>query len=332
MSHDPFESIDQHLPTRQLDANEVDALVAAVRTGVAAEHRRRRQRRIGALAAAVLLGVGLAGWWGRQPVSPPTVPSPVLDAVVVEHPVVAEHPVIEADLDDRIEAAEGTRYALEGPRADRVVHLEAGRIRCAVTDRAPGERFRVVVGGDEVEVTGTLFSVVADGERLLAVVVTEGEVVVRLDDGSSRRLGPGDDWTRPVHSEAVPAPVPPPEAPPVRSAPEPTPDSAFSEGLARFDAADYAGALRRFSAITSGPLAADARFWAAVSRVKMGRDDSALQMLQDALKNSVPAERRGTVHCLLGQLHASRGHTEVAQKHLAMAAQDPDPTVAACGG
>ena len=342
-SHEP-------VPHRALSEPEVEALVRAVQVGVQGVHRTRRRRAWmvrGALAAAVLLLV--CGWAldrvgstspdvtrVRAPaavdvtaVAPAPAPAPAPDATgtAVPEPV-QRH-------DDRIEAAKGTRFALEGPREDRVVHLEAGRVRCVVSDRAAGERFRVVVGGAEVEVTGTSFDVVAREDVLSAVVVNEGEVLVRLETGEVHRLGSGERWARREASVRVAPSVSRAPTPAVVPATKPTPppiEVAFGEALARFDAADYAGAMKRFASIQSGPLAADARFWAAVSRVQMGRDEDALHVVEAALKAGVPAEREGMMHCLAGQLLASLGRVSQARKHLRKAASDDiHPAVAECG-
>ena len=324
MSREPLTSmdVDALLPSRSLSPTEVDALVDAVQDGVRrrhSAHRRQGGLRVGsvALAAAVLVGV-LTGLL-PDPLSPDDTPltSPVLAATPIEEATAAP-------ADDRIQAAEGTRFALEGPHGDRVVKLGAGRVRCAVSKRAVGERFRVVVGGAEVEVTGTRFDVVAQGDVLSEVTVEEGEVLLRLETGETLHLEAGDHWTRPA-PKAVVDPSTPTESEP------PAVEVAFGEALARFDAADFAGAMQRFSSIQSGPLAADARFWAAVSRVRMGRDADALHVVEAALKAGVPAERQGTLHCLLAQLLTSHGRVEEAELHLQRTRDDPNPAVAACG-
>ena len=343
MRDDFGRQVDDHVPTRVLDPAEVDDLVGRVRAGVVALQRRRRRQRgaVVVLAAAVLLVVGWLGLGGRTAPEPEVdgplpselavVPADERSAPVPAPVVVDENPRI----DDRVVASEGSRLDIEGPPEDRVVHLEAGRVACTVVDRAPGERFRVVVGGDEVEVTGTQFTVVATASVLSAVLVTEGEVIVRLEDGRVQRLRAGEEWTRsdvpqPAADPVVSTPAPEAAVPPAVVAP-PGPEVVFSEALARYDAADFDGALRRFRSVDSGPLAADARFWAAVTRVQMGRDDEAVDMLQEALDEGVPVEREGAVHCVLGQLLASRGSPLAARRHFEMAARDADPDVAECG-
>ncbi len=341
-SPDPNDSI----PARSLSEQEVRSLVTAVLDGVrrVRQTRRRRGLRVrGVLAAALFL---MVYGWASDPGGPipprgteGPAPAAVRETAAGPIPEAAAPKALELaePHDDRVEAEEGTRFTLEGPRADRVVNLQAGRVHCVVVDRAPGERFRVVVGGAEVEVTGTRFDVVARGDMLSEVVVAEGEVLVRLETGAVHRLASGDRWARSAARApaAVASSMEPTDVPVPEMAPAPTPppvEVAFGEALARFDAADYAGAMRRFATIQSGPLAADARFWAAVSRVRMGRDEDALHVVEAALQAGVPTEREGMMHCLAGQLLASLGRVAKARQHLREAASDDiHPAVAACG-
>jgi len=168
MNTDPFNNLDTLLPARGLQPDDVDALVDAVHAGVTATHRRRRfrQRAIPlAIAALLLLAVGLRGWIAASSPSTTTPPSNIVSL----EPIDQQDSGIEVD--DRVWASEGTRYALHGPISDREVTLEAGHLRCNVATPMPGARFPVVRGGDEGAVSGTRFQVIADGAML-----TEGSV------------------------------------------------------------------------------------------------------------------------------------------------------------
>lgn len=325
MTRDPIDDLTQKLPSRELSPEEVDALVSSVQAGLAQARDRRSRWRTAALAlaaAAVAVAV-LSSWWSGSREAPE---APDMAAVPA-----AEAPE-ETEGDDHVWAAAGTRYALVGPAEDRVVRLEAGRVRCEVFPRLEGGRFRVVVGDDEVEVTGTRFEVIADDDHLREVVVEEGEVVLRLRDGRIHRLVGGESWRLERQPEADPYPGP--ANAPVRAAAPPvppTPAAEFGMALARYDAGDWAAARAHFAKVLDGPLVADARFWAAMSRVRLAMDAGAARVLEEALQAGVPPEREGTLRCVLGRLLADLGRVDEAGPHLAWAAADPDPAVRACG-
>ena len=154
--------------------------------------RARRRRRILAVvvaAAASLAAVMLAA---RGPLPPPS--------VVATHPrrgVVHPH--------------EGAQFTLAAQPPDEIVRLRDGVIDIDVDPLMLGERFRVVVGADEVEVHGTSFQVVAAADRLVSVRVVHGRVEVRRIGAPPAFVIGGGAW----HSTTVTgleSPAPPPTA------------------------------------------------------------------------------------------------------------------------
>ena len=88
-------------------------------------------------------------------------------------------------------------FSLMQGQPDEVVLLRQGEITVEVEHLAEHERFRVLTGDAAVEVKGTVFSVTAADDRLLAVAVTRGQVVVRVLGHDSVTLGPNERWDRP---------------------------------------------------------------------------------------------------------------------------------------
>lgn len=116
---------------------------------------------------------------------------------------------------------------------DEIVRLADGTLHLEVTPLASGERCRVIVGDDEVEVRGTAFVVAARRGRLESVAVEHGRVEVRAL-GATRMLDPGQHWDAPHDVVAELSPSPPPPAPkPVPAAPRDRGASAMGSVSAR---------------------------------------------------------------------------------------------------
>jgi TolA-binding protein len=119
------------------------------------------------------------------------------------------------------------RYELAAPRPDEIVRLHDGTIDVDVDPLDTGERFRVVVGANEVEVHGTSFEVTATADQLVGVTVTRGRVEVRPSDGAPAVLGAGESWhttARASMPTPTPAPTPSPDPTPTPTpTPSPTP-------------------------------------------------------------------------------------------------------------
>jgi len=85
----------------------------------------------------------------------------------------------------------GARYAASSLGADEIVRLSDGVIDVEVEPLPAGERFLVVVGGAEIEVHGTAFSVTASAQHLVDVAVSHGRVDVRPEAGAPATLAAG---------------------------------------------------------------------------------------------------------------------------------------------
>ncbi len=103
-----------------------------------------------------------------------------------------------------VHAHAGARYSLAALPPDEIVRLSDGVIDVDVQPLRAGERFRVVVGTDEVEVRGTSFEVVAAADHLATVHVVHGRVEVRQHGGQVAVLTAGQSWVVPVEAAVVP--------------------------------------------------------------------------------------------------------------------------------
>lgn len=129
----------------------------------------------------------------------------------------------------------GARYLASSAGPDEIVRLTDGAIDVEVEPLLPGERFRVIVGGDEIEVRGTAFTVTASEGRLVGVAVARGRVDVRPQAGAPAVLGTRQAWHAPLVAEtaAPPPAIPPPSSsspaippPPSPAIPPPPPSSS----------------------------------------------------------------------------------------------------------
>lgn len=197
------------LPAPEVSADRVDAVRTAVLAAVCAPPAPprawpRRAAAVGAAAAAAAL-IAAGVWHGRGALGPPPAPRAAAPAAVQAHP--------------------GARFAQAGGPPDQIVRLSEGTLTVSVSPMGPGERFRVIVGGAEVEVRGTAFDVTARADRLLEVRVHRGRVAVRPDGASEVLLQPGERWSaleEPAAAPAAPAtPLAAASAEPPRAAPPP---------------------------------------------------------------------------------------------------------------
>jgi hypothetical protein len=128
----------------------------------------------------------------------------------------------------------GARYVAAAPGPDEIVRLGDGVIELEVEPLHAGERFRVVVGGAEIEVRGTAFIVAASAERLLDVSVSHGRVDIRPESGAPASLGAGQSWHARVAGVAeAPAVSAPSSAPPARLTAAPAPQRPMPGSRAR---------------------------------------------------------------------------------------------------
>ena len=94
------------------------------------------------------------------------------------------------------------QIAVEQTGEDEMVSLQ-GRAEFAVKSLKPGQRFRVKVKDDEVEVRGTKFTVISGAHGVEQVAVTEGAVEVRTTCCAPTLVHPGETWVRPPSTVAA---------------------------------------------------------------------------------------------------------------------------------
>ena len=104
-----------------------------------------------------------------------------------------------------IAAAGSTQYETVSSWPDQVLRLDSGRLDIALEPLGPGERFRVRSGGDELEVRGTEFFVVASHAQITSVVVERGLVELRRPNEPAVIIGAGEQWDRVQTAGAAPA-------------------------------------------------------------------------------------------------------------------------------
>ena len=147
-------------------AGMVDRLLPVIESRV----RRRRQRRLGAVAAGLaLLLVAAVVWPGR---SVPQADSP---AMAVAGPLVLPLTQVLSD-GSVVQLREGAEIAVAFEDGYRRVILKKGEAHFQVT-KNPRRPFIVVAAGVEVRAVGTAFGVQL-GQQAVEVLVTEGRVAV----------------------------------------------------------------------------------------------------------------------------------------------------------
>lgn len=184
-------------------------------------------------APLLLAALALFAVWTR-----PTPPVPVaLPTVAVLLPTSAEVGFDTEDWSEGVTVEEPARLAwgtsvvmqtaspasmrmLAGASDDKVMEVLDGEVLFEVHGRAPDERVHVRTPRGTVEVTGTVFSVRVEGERV-AVAVREGSTTFRHLDGTAAPIRAGEELTiepPDPETEARVEPPPPSRAPaaPVR--------------------------------------------------------------------------------------------------------------------
>lgn len=159
---------------------------------------------------------------------------------------------------------------------DAVFILRRGRAEFAVPSLAAGQRYRVMVGGDVVEVRGTRFELAASASGLQQVRVREGRVLVRLAGKVVAELGSGEEWNRPGRAQAARSAAPTGAAEPVDGETKASgslrghgreaagPAATMRAGSAAERAGRWPPVRRRTVAATARPSAAVAAFGASV--------------------------------------------------------------------
>ncbi len=244
------------------------ALMAAVaREGAPAQGAApQRAPWIAAAAAALLLIAGASAWWATTAPEGARAPSSAVHAASEHTPATARRArVVASSAGARLEhsltqldpapGAPTTAAALE----EEVIRLRDGRVRLEVAPLSPVQRFRVVAGDGEVEVRGTVFEVRVAADRLTAVQVDEGVVVVRVGAEPAVWLRAGERWARAPEPAAERAAPPAtrrarPRPPSLAAAPTTTDDDDDDDRAAPSATAAPA-ALPDAGAAASGPTA-----------------------------------------------------------------------------
>lgn len=249
---------------------------------------------------------------------------------------------------------EGAIYSLAAQPPDEIVRLRAGTIDIDVDPLQAGERFRVIVGTDTVEVRGTSFEVAAAADQLIAVHVVHGHVEVTHGTNPTVVLGNGDRWTPPPPSPSPSPPLPPPPLPRSTSSTHPslapkrptlattpapavvtsTPQEvAFDDGWAAMREKDYgrgAAAFARAVALApDGALAEDAAFWHAAALGRLQRTSEAITALRSFLDAYPTSARAGNAVVMLGWLLVASKEVGEARTLFERAADDPNAEVRA---
>jgi TolA-binding protein len=235
---------------------------------------------------------------------------------------------------------------------DEVVLLRQGDITVEVEHLAEHERFRVLTGDAAVEVKGTVFSVTAADDRLVAVSVTRGQVVVRVLGRDSVTLGPNQRWDRSL-VERTPGPGlkdsielfkqrngPNPESGHARerrlglirsdhttskaTASQSAAETAFADGWQALRSEHLADAAAAFSravdAAGDQPLSEDALFWLAVCQARIPRPAEAKATLAAFIARFPHSPRIGEAADTLGWLLIDSGDLDGAQRAFKAAA------------
>ncbi len=244
----------------------------------------------------------------------------------------------------------GAHFTLASQPPDEIVRLSDGVIDIDVDPLAAGERFRVVVGADQVEVHGTSFQVVAVGDQLDAVHVVHGRVEVKRENAAPVILVGGDSWratvaiiTPPPPTPSAPAAPPRVRAPTTIETPRPAPPApakirdpqevAFVQGwdaMRQGELGQAAAAFSRAIALApDGALAEDATFWHAVAVARLERTQEAVAAFRSFLDAYPTSARAGEASAMLGWLFVDRHELDEARRRFKAAINDPHPSAQA---
>lgn len=254
-----------------------------------------------------------------------------------------------------VRALPGASYLASSTTPDEIVLLYDGAIDVSVSPLHPGDRFRVLVGSDEIEVHGTEFIATARAGVLVDVRVVHGIVDVRPRHGAARLLRAGESWTaEPVRTADV-QPVPPPApiepsapvipprakrvaqrtvAPAAKEPPTeiaaPPQERAYDEGWTAMRAAQFADAAKAFQHAhqldPAGALAEDASYWHAVALAR-AKSPTAIAAFRGFLDHYPHAARTGEASTMLGWLLVDAKQHAEAERRFRAALSDPNRAV-----
>jgi len=241
-----------------------------------------------------------------------------------------------------IELAEGANGVLAHDGPDEVYALLRGAARFQVRPLLEGERFRVIAGGDSVEVRGTRFGVRVEHGKIAAVDVQEGAVLVTLAEGETHALAAGESWERPVAalpsasdvgsaSPAVPeeparARTELPTVPPAPAAPAAKASAPSRDGpSASHDSDPKSPTKSSVAASTTARAAYDARFQQAMQLLQTGQASEAARRFDELGRDpSGDQGRRDDALYWAAQAHARAGQAaDAEQRARALASEHP---------
>jgi hypothetical protein len=317
---------------RRRDEVRTAILAGAPASPVAARRRRWVVPAAAVVAAAALLAVVRVTWFDDDSADPPA-------------PRVAVR--------GHIHPHGGAKYVEVSAPPDHVIRLREGAIDVDVDPLRPGERFRVIVGADTIEVHGTSLQIMSSADYLTGVHVAHGHVELRRAGAAAVHLTGGQTWHEPTTVALPPAPPPAPmklapparhrEPPHVASAmpreataerpPASLAETAFTAGwdaLRRGDLAPAAQAFARSRALEpDGDLAEDAMFWHAVAIARLHRNAEAVAVLREFRETYPHSTRKGTVATMLGWLLVEANERSEALALFMTAVDDPTESVRA---
>ncbi|HEY4181858.1 MAG TPA: hypothetical protein VGM90_33675 [Kofleriaceae bacterium] len=267
----------------------------------------------------------------------------VLNAMTDDAPRAPAPPSSPRHAHGLVHAHAGALYSIVGLPPDELVRLRDGVADFDVDPLGPGERFRVIVGTDEVEVRGTSFEIVAVNDRLRNVHVVHGRVDVRIHGGPTTTLNAGESWEPTTTAVAAPPPPPVVTTPATRVSrpPKPRPpvmppttkpqEVEFTRGwehMRQGDLSDAAVAFGRAVALDpSGALAEDASFWRAIAIARLDRTYEAITALREFLATYQNSTRSGEASATLGWLLVDIGELTEARARFRTAEQDTNAAV-----
>ena len=251
-----------------------------------------------------------------------------------------------------VHAGAAAVFSVVEGQPDEIVRLREGQLTVEVEPLAMAERFRVMTRDAEIEVKGTVFSVVAQDDRLMSVSVVRGLVVVRAQGKDPVTLGPNEQWEllaagdhissghprrwldrrivlRRSAQTTLRTPVPPSSiSEPMSLSPA---ETAFADGWQALRAhrlPDAVSAFARAVAVAGDqPLAEDAWFWMAVCQARIPRHEEARSSLAAFIDRFPRSPRIGEAAAMLGWILMDQGDLDGASRRFATATRDPGGAV-----
>ncbi len=322
--------------------------LARVAEAAATPADRRRTRAALWIALPVAAAAGLV-WFllARDKASEDAAPV-VADEIVAPAP--AAPPRVRA-----VRPRPGAQFEKAVSGQTETVTLGDGSIEVEVGGLAAGESLRVTTRDAEIEAQGARFEVEARGERLVAVIVREGRVVMQASAERTKRvIAAGETWTAPPptvddagtapEDSAIERPQPRRQAsrkekrtsaaapamtaPPAPSAPG---EADFQQGWAELRAGKARQAAESFAAARraagDGGHGEDAHFRQGIALARSGQRARATEALREFVRAHPRSSRAGEASAKLGWLLYEAGKLDEAERSFEAAAADRVPQV-----